>query len=193
MPKLIPEKKLRKLETSYVTGSDSLRELAKKNGVPYKSVARHSKDGGWVEKRNRYRAGVVSDAIDACARKDVDRLQRAGDAADRLIAAIYEMSGSMEKLCTHLLGVTHGPDSDTEERVLSILNIPNLRGMAQTLKDLTEVLARVDRIPTVREQTDRERLELERRRFDAQEQQKEQDATIRVVFEDDLNDEGADG
>lgn len=187
--KRISEKKRRKLETEYVTGDLGLRELAKRYGISESQIYSISKADGWVDKRKQYRSKVVADAVDARARKDADRLAEAGDAAKNLVTAINEMSGNMDRLCTHLISVQHGPDTDTEERVLSVLNIPYIRGMTQALRDLTEVIARVDRIPTVREQTDRERLELERRRLDAQENEREQDTTIRVVFEDDLNDD----
>lgn len=192
--KLIPAKKLAKMETDYVSGvCTSYKELSKKYGVPERTIWKIGRDGGWVAKRKVYCRKVAETAIDARARKDADRLAEAGDAAKNLVTAINEMSGNMDRLCTHLISVQHGPDTDTEERVLSVLNIPYIRGMTQALRDLTEVIARVDRIPTVREQTDRERLELERRRLDAQQNEREQDTTIRVVFEDDLNDEGTDG
>lgn len=187
MPKLIPEKTLRKLETAYVSGAvASYRELAKRYGVPVKTVGRIGKERNWTEKRRQYGDRVRTAALDARARKDADRLAEVGNAAQNLASAINAMSGNMDKLCTHLINVTHAGDADTEERVLSVLNIPYIRGMTQALRDLTEVIARVDRIPTVREQTDRDRLELERAR--QEQQDKAQDATIRVVFDDDLND-----
>lgn len=42
------------IETEYVTGSDSLRVLAKRHGVARSVIGEWCKEGGWTQKRKEY-------------------------------------------------------------------------------------------------------------------------------------------
>ena len=79
------------MEQEYVAGAANYRLLAKKHGLPYKTIAQRGKEGHWVEKRKEYMAQQEQMA-------DVQQVRRAGrllEVADRLLDRVEEL-GSEE-------------------------------------------------------------------------------------------------
>lgn len=84
------------IKTEYVTTAASYRDLSKKHGVRYKTLADRGKAEGWVEARHQYREKAISAAEDALAGQHADRAVRFQSVADRLLERIEEMVSDAE-------------------------------------------------------------------------------------------------
>lgn len=79
------------IKTEYVTTASSYRDLSKKYGVRYKTLADRGKAEGWVDARHHYREKAISAAEDALAEQHADRAVRFHSVADRLLDRIEEL------------------------------------------------------------------------------------------------------
>lgn len=80
------------LKKEYITSNISLRALAKKHGVSYSAVSRHSFTEGWASARSQVRAKAESKTIE----KTTDRMAEARD-------ILYEAALNMAR---QLAGIT---------------------------------------------------------------------------------------
>lgn len=60
---------VRAIETRFITGNESLREIAKDIGLSFSALARHSRLGDWQAKRLTFRNGVTDQAIEHVAER----------------------------------------------------------------------------------------------------------------------------
>lgn len=79
------------VKTEYVTTATSYRELSKKYGVRYKTLADRAKAEGWVDARHQYMEKAISAAEDAMAAQHAVRVVKFQNVADRLLAKIEAM------------------------------------------------------------------------------------------------------
>lgn len=77
-----------KIKIDYISGSDSLRTIAKKYDVPVSTVTKRSRTDSWVQARADYRSLVEQETAERAAK------QAADEAVDRLrrIREIVEMT-----------------------------------------------------------------------------------------------------
>ena len=79
------------VKTEYVTAAIGYRELSKKYGIRYKTLADRAKAEGWVDARHQYREKAISAAEDAMAAQHAVRAVKFQSVADRLLAKIDAM------------------------------------------------------------------------------------------------------
>lgn len=188
---LIPSKILAEIETAYVTGDESYRKLAARFGVSSSQVLKLGKDGGWVKKRQQYRSRVVSNAVAKRARADSDHLARLMHASDKAAKHIEALFDDPDQFRRHIVQVVDETGASASEEVIFVKrDAQALRNAVAALRELTSEVRDLYRLPTLQQEQAQqiavERLEMERAR--QAQQNKAQDATIRVVFDDDLND-----
>lgn len=82
------------VKTEYVTTATSYRELSKKYGVRYKTLADRAKADGWVDARHQYMEKAISAAEDAMAAQHAVRAVKFQNVADRLLAKIEAIVGA---------------------------------------------------------------------------------------------------
>ena len=87
------------VKTEYVTTAVGYRELSKKYGLRYKTLADRAKAEGWVDARHQYREKAISAAEDAMAAQHAVRAVKFQSVADRLlekIEAIVDAEGAAD-------------------------------------------------------------------------------------------------
>ena len=191
MPATIPADKLAAIETAYVTGDESYRQLAARYGISRGYLAMLGHDNGWVDKRKQYRAGVVSKAIGKRARVESDRLARLMTASDKAAEHIEQLFDDPQQFNRHIVQVTDETGATVPmEQIYDKRDSLALRSAVSALKELTAVIRDLYRLPTLREEQAQEiavqRLELDRQR---QQTQDVRDTSITVRFEG-LDDDG---
>lgn len=153
------------IRADYVSGTMPLRELAKKHGVPAKSVTDHSSAEGWVAQRAQYRETTAAKFIDMSAERKARSLANVMTAADKLAERLIE---DMDALAT----------------------ARDVSDVAKALKYAADTLAQVYGIMTPaqihRQKMDEERLKMDKRRLELEEQAHEQAKNppqVRIVIE----------
>ena len=76
------------VKTEYVTTAIGYRELSKKYGIRYKTMADRAKAEGWVDARHQYREKALTAAENAMAEQHAVRAVKFQGVADRLLAKI---------------------------------------------------------------------------------------------------------
>ena len=85
-----------KIRTEYVTGSIGQRELAKKHGVPLRTLQDRSRSEGWVEQRREHRSATVAKACSKISDEQADQMAR------ELTAAAGELLTMVRQGIQHL-------------------------------------------------------------------------------------------
>lgn len=179
------------IKTEYITTDTSQSKLAKKYGVPRSTICKWCAREGWVEQRERYRAGVVQKTIDRRAHEDVKHLEKLMGAAERITEiavdalqkeqALYTIPVDRDEEYSAPIDSKSGDvwteDSTgvpvmrrrwNEDRVSDAVNTRALKDLASVVKEMTSLIRDFYDIPTAaqREQRDinRERLELDKKR-----------------------------
>ncbi len=153
------------IRADYVSGTASLKEVAKKHNVPYRSLAEHSSSEAWVEQRAQYRESAATKFIDIVA--------------DRRAKSLANLMTASDKLAERLILDMDG-----------LANARDVADVAKALKYAADTLAQVYGIQTPsqlhRQKMDEERLALEKRRLAMDEEARKQASTVptvRVVIE----------
>lgn len=179
------------IKTEYITTDTSQSKLAKKYGVPRSTICKWCAREGWVEQRERYRAGVVQKTIERRAHEDAKHLKNLMGAAERITEIAVDALQKEQSLYTIPVdrdeeysspidsksGDVWTEDSDgvpvlrrrwNEDRVSEAVNTRALKDLAAIVKDMTTLIRDFYDIPTAaqREQREinRERLEIEKKR-----------------------------
>ena len=88
-------------EQKYIAGSMTLRALADEMGVPFTTISRWSKAGGWVEKRQQINRKAmkkaVARAVNQKARELARLIQASGEMEKALLLAARKFRRDMEK------------------------------------------------------------------------------------------------
>lgn len=163
------------IRADYVSGTESLKEVAKKHKVPYRSLAEHSSSEAWVEQRAQYRERAAMKFIDIVAERRAKSLANLMTASDKLA----------ERLILDMDGLANARD---------------VSDVAKALKYAADTLAQVYGIQTPaqmhRQKMDEEKLKIEKRRLELEEQARERDKNppqVRIVIETPDGEDDLDG
>lgn len=126
------------IETQYVAGNMSLKELAKKKGVSYSTLSKKASSGGWAAKRENFRDGVESKALARAQARGVKRMEQLLQATEKMmdnaIAALED--NEQFRRCVVNEGLGEGV-SATTEKVFQKYDTRAMKELTATLKDLT--------------------------------------------------------
>jgi len=169
------------IETEYVRGKMSQQELAKSAGIAYGTLNRHAKEGGWQDKRRKYRERTVKKALTRASARDARKLASLKRSADRMAGmlekALRDPDVMYRRTTMDAFGNVHDVIGDAPEG-------KNFRNMTAALLDLTKAIRDLYSLETQAERFAREREErkiaLEERRVSAIEKAEEKPAEIRV-------------
>lgn len=136
-----------KIQTEYVTGRISQRDLAKKHGVGYGFLAQKCRDEGWVALRKEHQRKTVAMACDLIAEKQADQTAEllTQAAKDLLVKATVAIGQLDRPVTSHKETVEEGDlKTTTEWETLShepgAVNVAAVRHLATALKDIAQVL-----------------------------------------------------
>ena len=164
------------IRLAYVTGSESLRSVAKAFCVSSREVFRHSKLEGWPEKRRQHSSITSAEALARIREEQVnDQMKlydRARAAAENIIKLIEDLSTDPESFHLHAVqreqSTGDSRDKWVEDVKLKTVNGKNLADIAKALTSITPMVRILDRIVEAPTQAkldiDREKLELDKRR-----------------------------
>lgn len=169
-----------RIEHSYVCGTMSYRDIAKKRGIPMKTIAEEAKKRNWVQKRKQFREKTLAKANARACEEQAEELEAVRKTADRLAEQLEGILADERQLRMYT-AVT--PDGQIIERELTAINTGSVRNLVGAMKDLTQVLRNLHNIYTPAErqrmEIEREKMDLEQRKVAAEEQT---DDHIEIVF-----------
>ena len=162
------------IETAYVTGNESQRAIAARFGVIHQEVSKHSKIGGWVQKRKDFRATAMANALQKALRAREEEIAeglRGTDLVNKRALEMLEASNFLEYIVS-----TKSPCREMESISKVFINTEEARRLLRGLMKPSE----------------EEKAKLEREKWE-HEIKREQDeetgkGTVIVEFEGELED-----
>ena len=176
-----------KIETEYVAGTMSLKELAKRKRVSYSTISKKASEGGWAAKRKDFRAKVADRALARARERGVQRLADLMAGTEKLLDAAIETLNDQLQFQRHI--VTEGAGegiSETTERTFDKRDTKAMKDMAAVIKECAGLLRDYYGIYTPAQEMSQE---LVRARIRAlQEDPEEHSLTVRFAEDEDTGD-----
>ena len=184
-----------KVQHDYVTNPRmTLRKIAEKYGINYKTVAKRSKADSWFAARKKYQSDVVSKSVAKTANKMARELSREADFLNLMKGHVDKMLRDDDQFRRHLVEVKVVDDDggviiSPEERLYNKYDSKAMKDSMQILKmmeEMTRSLYNIQKAEAIQKaQIDRERLELEKERLELEKakaamHQIDKDAVIRI-------------
>jgi hypothetical protein len=130
-----------KIETEYVAGQMSLKELAKAKRVSYSTLSKKASEGGWAAKRKNFRANVANDALARAQARGKKRMDKLLQASERLMDAAVKALEDDKQFRRFIISDGTGEGcSETTEQVFEKFDTKAMKNMTAVLKDLTGIL-----------------------------------------------------
>ena len=130
-----------KIETQYVAGSMSLKQLAKDKRVSYSTLSKKSSEGGWPKKRKDYRANVANGALARAQARGLKRMDELLKASEKLLDAATETIRDNEQFKRWVMTEGSGEGcSEAVEKVFDKRDTKAMKDMVFVLKELTGIL-----------------------------------------------------
>lgn len=136
------------IKTEYLTTSTSYRKLAAKYEVPFSTLQSRAKKENWTAARKKAQKKIMTKTVEKVTRKRAYKM-------DKLMQAADNMSEVIEK---------YSADYDNFVKDEGFKNATSIKSIAIAIKELTLVVRDLYDMPNM---LDRERLELEKRKVDA--------------------------
>lgn len=138
----MPAANWKKIETQYVGGEMSLRELAAKKKVSYSTLSKRASVGGWKEKREKYRAEMAEKALADARARGAAQLEKLMGAAGTLIDEAVAMLQDSEQFRRYVTTEGCGDGvSETSEKIFNKRDTRAMKDLASVLKDLAPLLS----------------------------------------------------
>lgn len=147
---------LTELRAEYITGNLSLREIARKYGIPERTVQDTSGREGWVRERREYRQSVVDRVKNTAAAAAADKLAGVCVAADMMVEHIESALADREIFRKYVVrtmtesGAGEGYErvNTTDVRILDRSDTKSIRDMVEALQGITATIRNLYDIPT---------------------------------------------
>lgn len=136
------------IKTEYLTTSTSYRKLAAKYEVSFSTLQSRAKKEGWTVARKKTQKKIMTKTVEKVTRKRAYKM-------DKLMQAADNMSEVIEK---------YSADYDNFVRDEGFKNASSIKSMASAIRELTLAVRDLYDMPNM---LDKEKLELERRKVDA--------------------------
>ena len=177
----------KKISTEYITGDISQRDLAKKHGVPFRTLQDRCRAEGWVAQKKEHRARAVSMACELIAQEQArDAAALITQSAEKLLEAA---NTAISQLQTPVTVWKCEEETDTGKTTREYLTLdPGSTGAvdAKALRNIAGALKDIAQILNLRPQLDREEQEARiaalRAKAAAQEGDSQDDGEIRLVM-----------
>lgn len=141
-------------ENKYIAGSMTLRALAEQMQIPFSTICRWSKAGGWAEKRKKVNRRAQNKAITQAVNKKARELQKLLEASGEIEKALLMAARKFRKAMDR---DKYGMVVDAKNRAANMAGIVNAIGrQAETRMLLSGILPAAEK----------EKLELMRRKQD---------------------------
>lgn len=177
----------KKISTEYITGDISQRDLAKKHGVPFRTLQDRCRAEGWVAQKKEHRAKAVSMACEMIAESQArDTAALITQSAEKLLEAANTAISQLQTPVTAWKCEEETANGKITREYLALdpgstgaVDAKALRNIAGALKDIAQIL-------NLRPQLDQEEQEARiaalRAKAAAQEGDSQDDGEIRLVM-----------
>ena len=177
----------KKISTEYITGDISQRDLAKKHGVPLRTLQDRCKAENWVARKREHRGATVAKACELIAEAQArDTAALITRSAEKLLEAANTAISQLQTPVTAWKCEEETGDGKITREYLTLdpgstgaVDAKALRNIAGALKDIAQIL-------NLRPQLDQEEQEARiaalRARAAAQEGDSQDDGEIRLVM-----------
>lgn len=150
-------------EQRYVAGNETLKGLADGMGLPLSTIKRWCKAGDWVKKRQKAQKRAMRKAV-----------TRATDKRARELARLFEASDAMERALVMSAQAFAAAMAETPADIVDgKFRAGNLASVAHAIGRQTETRMLISGVMAA---ADREKIDLLKRKQDAEEQKARQDA-----------------
>ena len=143
------------LKIEYITTDISYRKMSAKYGIPMNTIVHAAKTAEWTKERKRYREKVVSKTW-----------RKVSDLESNKLAKLVRVSDNLDELIEQVM------EAKKEE-----LSTQDVRNLALTIKDAISIKRNVYHLPTLSEaetfEIARERLALDRKKWEAEKEEAE--------------------
>lgn len=131
----------KEIETEYVAGDMSMRELAKDKRVSYSTLSKKASEGGWTKKREDFRGNVANDALARAQARGKKRMEQLLKASERLMDAATEAIKDNDQFKRWVSTEGSGEGcSEAVERVFDKRDTKAMKDMVFVLRELTGIL-----------------------------------------------------
>ena len=176
-----------KIATEYITGDIGQRELAKKHGVPFRTLQDRCRAESWVAQKKEHRAKSVSMACELIAQEQArDTAALITQSAEKLLEAANTAIAQLQTPVTAWKAEEETENGKITREYLTLdpdgigaVNPKALRNIAGALKDIAQILSLR---PQLDQQEQEARIAALRARAAAQEGDSQDDGEIRLVM-----------
>ena len=171
------------IKNDYVTDpKSSQKKIAEKYGIRYATVAQKSKADNWLATKKEYQEKVRKKALAKIATKQANELAKELASVDNIADRIQRMLADEDQFNRHIVQETEVDDrgipmTKTIERVYSKTDVRAMKDALQSLKMIEEMkrsMLDLQRAEVLhRAQIEKERLALEREKFEWEKQKAE--------------------
>ena len=127
------------IETKYVEGDMSLRDLAQEQGISVSALKQRAWTQSWSEKRRLFREQQARAGPGGVQAKEGRELNKLICATEKLTDAALRALSDEEQFCRWIVSDGGGAAKSTEERVFRKIDTKSLKEMAGVLKELTDL------------------------------------------------------
>lgn len=171
------------IKRDYVTNpKSSLKKIAEKYGIHFTTVNKHSKADNWFATKKEYQKEVQAKVLAKCATKQADELAKELASVDNIADRIQKMLADEDQFNRHIVQETELSDSGipmtvTTEKIFTKTDVRAMKDALQSLKMIEEMkrsMLDLQRAEVLhRAQIEKERLALEREKFEWEKQKAE--------------------
>ena len=130
-----------KIQTEYVAGNKSLRQLAKDKRVSYSTLSKKASEGGWAKKREDFRAGVANGALARAQARGLERMDQLLQATEAMLDTALQTVQDQEQFKLWIVTEDCGKGkSESSEKKFQKVDTKAMKDMVGVLKDLTGML-----------------------------------------------------
>ena len=130
-----------RIETQYVSGEKTLRELAKEKRVSYSTLSKKASEGGWAAKREKYRAEVASEELARAQERGRARLRAILEADEKMMDAAVAAIADEEQFRRWIVSEGTGEGcSETSEKTFAKIDTKAMKDMVFVMRELTGML-----------------------------------------------------
>lgn len=162
------------IKTAYITGDEGQHALAARFGVSYSALAERCRKEGWVAARKEYKRHNVEEAVKKASRAQVDALAKIVQASDILDQVLLTLFEKLNEQGLEAISGNGMPGKELESLSRALLNNDELKRRLNG-KMMPRDEARI--------QLDREKLALEKKKLEAEENG---DKVMRFELSEDL-------
>ena len=160
------------IETQYITGDMSQKELADSLGISYSTLSKVATENKWSDKRKKFRKKTANKGLERAGARISRKLARLAEGTELLIDAALKALGDEQQFYRYIVTDFKGEGVIvTKEKIFEKLDAKALKDVTAALRDLTAMRRDLFGIPTqsetVAQKIARERLELEKRKVEA--------------------------